>query len=214
MATAGTEVETSAPQDKPSDSTNSDVAIETKDGKKEETDLEGGESSGNGLPEATIEIGDDAVATISLQELESMINYNPEANAKLTEGMLSCFVPQMNSTKQLLSELTRHQAILLETLQQENAKFNECHAMKELIDLFAEAKRYHQKLIGIRKEMVHLHDKTAKLKKRALKLQNEKMKENLKKEQQKERELEQERQLMARPTKELQEKTSEQNANS
>ncbi|XP_002741133.1 biogenesis of lysosome-related organelles complex 1 subunit 6-like [Saccoglossus kowalevskii] len=180
---------------------------------KEETvaakELNSQESVQSELPEASIEIGNDAVATITLQELENTIQFNPQAKDKLTQGVVQAFLPQMQSTRQLLSELTRNQGTLLETLQQENAKFNECDSMKELVDLFAAAKRYHLKLVAVKKEMVNLHEKSTKLRRRALKLQNEKMKENLKKEQQKERELEHERQLTARPAKELREKKSE-----
>ncbi|XP_070537361.1 biogenesis of lysosome-related organelles complex 1 subunit 6-like [Ptychodera flava] len=210
MATAG--IEPAAPSQEESTSSLSREREEVKDAesKKDEKDADR-ESNTSELSEATIEIGHDAVATISLRELESNITFNPEATNKLTEGLLQSFVPETESTKQLLNELTRHQGILLETLQQENAKFTECHAMKELVDLFTEAKQYQQKLVSVRKEMGHLHDKTVKLKKRALKLQNEKMKENLKKEQQRDREHEQERYLIARPTKELQEKTLEHN---
>uniref|UniRef100_A0A8D3CSD4 Biogenesis of lysosomal organelles complex-1, subunit 6, pallidin n=1 Tax=Scophthalmus maximus TaxID=52904 RepID=A0A8D3CSD4_SCOMX len=95
----------------------------------------------------------------------------------------------------------QNQLILLDTLDQEVTKFRECNALPDLNSLFTEAKVYHNKLVNIRKEMIVLHDRTTKLKKRALKLQQQKQKEALEKEQQREKELERERQLVAKPAK-------------
>lgn len=66
---------------------------------------------------------------------------------------------------------------------------------------FTEAKHYHAKLVNIRKEMLMLHEKTSKLKKRALKLQQKRQREELEREQQREREFEREKQLTAKPAK-------------
>uniref|UniRef100_A0A3B3VFN0 Biogenesis of lysosomal organelles complex-1, subunit 6, pallidin n=1 Tax=Poecilia latipinna TaxID=48699 RepID=A0A3B3VFN0_9TELE len=95
----------------------------------------------------------------------------------------------------------QNQLILLDTLDQEITKFRECNTLLDLNSLFTEAKIYQNKLVNIRKEMIMLHEKTTKLKKRALKLQQQKQKELLEKEQQRERELERERQLIAKPAK-------------
>uniref|UniRef100_A0A3B4XJK5 Biogenesis of lysosomal organelles complex-1, subunit 6, pallidin n=1 Tax=Seriola lalandi dorsalis TaxID=1841481 RepID=A0A3B4XJK5_SERLL len=95
----------------------------------------------------------------------------------------------------------QNQLILLDTLDQEVTKFRECNALLDLNSLFTEAKVYHNKLVNIRKEMIMLHEKTTKLKKRSLKLQQQKQKEALEKEQQREKELERERQLIAKPAK-------------
>ncbi|XP_029948967.1 biogenesis of lysosome-related organelles complex 1 subunit 6 [Salarias fasciatus] len=120
---------------------------------------------------------------------------------KLTEGLLSHYLPDLQNSKRALQELTQNQLILLDTLDQEVAKFRECNMLLDLNSLFTEAKVYHNKLVNIRKEMIMLHERTTKLKKRALKLQQQKQKEALEKEQQRERELERERQLIAKPAK-------------
>lgn len=120
---------------------------------------------------------------------------------KLTEGLLSHYLPDLQNSKQVLQELTQNQVILLDTMEQEVTKFRECNALLDLNSLFTEAKVYHNKLVNIRKEMLMLHEKTTKLKKRALKLQQQKQKEALEKEQQREKELERERQLIAKPAK-------------
>uniref|UniRef100_A0A3Q4C0F8 Biogenesis of lysosome-related organelles complex 1 subunit 6 n=1 Tax=Mola mola TaxID=94237 RepID=A0A3Q4C0F8_MOLML len=120
---------------------------------------------------------------------------------KLTEGLLAHYLPDLQSSKRALQELTQNQVILLDTLDQEVTKFRECNALLDLNSLFTEAKVYHNKLVNIRKEMITIHEKTTKLKRRALKLQQQKQKELMEKEQQREKELERERQLIAKPAK-------------
>ncbi|MBN3296366.1 BL1S6 protein, partial [Amia calva] len=123
------------------------------------------------------------------------------AVGKLTDGLISHYLPDLQNSKQALQELTQNQVILLDTLEQEITKFRECNSSLDINSLFTEAKYYHNKLVNIRKEMMMLHEKTTKLKKRALKLQQQRQKEALEKEQQREKELERERQLIAKPAK-------------
>ncbi|CAJ1049351.1 biogenesis of lysosome-related organelles complex 1 subunit 6 [Xyrichtys novacula] len=132
---------------------------------------------------------------------EENVFVDKKAVDKLTEGLLSHYLPDLQNSKRALQELTQNQLVLLDTLDQEVTKFRECNALLDLNSLFTEAKVYHNKLVNIRKEMIMLHEKTTKLKKRALKLQQQKQKEALEKEQQREKELERERQLIAKPAK-------------
>ncbi|KAM8893587.1 biogenesis of lysosome-related organelles complex 1 subunit 6 isoform 2-T2 [Spinachia spinachia] len=134
------------------------------------------------------------------QEAES-VYVDKKAVDKLTEGLLSHYLPDLHNSKRVLQELTQNQLILLDTLDQEVTKFRDCNALLDLNSLFTEAKVYHNKLVNIRKEMIMLHEKTTKLKKRSLKVQQQKQKEALEKEQQREKELERERQLIAKPAK-------------
>ncbi|XP_034516918.1 biogenesis of lysosome-related organelles complex 1 subunit 6 isoform X1 [Ailuropoda melanoleuca] len=124
-----------------------------------------------------------------------------KAVEQLAEGLLSHYLPDLQRSKQALQELTQNQVVLLDTLEQEISKFKECHSMLDINALFTEAKHYHAKLVNIRKEMLMLHEKTSKLKKRALKLQQKRQKEELEREQQREKEFEREKQLTARPAK-------------
>ncbi|TMS13398.1 biogenesis of lysosome-related organelles complex 1 subunit 6 [Larimichthys crocea] len=132
---------------------------------------------------------------------EENVIVDKKAVDKLTEGLLSHYLPDLQNSKRALQELTQNQLVLLDTLDQEVTKFRECNTLLDLNSLFTEAKFYHSKLVNIRKEMIVLHEKTTKLKKRALKLQQQKQKEALEKEQQREKELERERQLIAKPAK-------------
>ncbi|XP_060611223.2 biogenesis of lysosome-related organelles complex 1 subunit 6 [Anolis sagrei] len=126
---------------------------------------------------------------------------NKKAVEQLTEGLINHYVPDLQRSKLALKELTQNQEVLLETLQQEISKFKECNSVLDINVLFSEAKHYHNKLVNIRKEMMMLHEKTSKLKKRALKLQQKRQKEELEREQQREKELEREKQLTAKPAK-------------
>ncbi|KAM4829047.1 biogenesis of lysosome-related organelles complex 1 subunit 6 [Thomomys bottae] len=124
-----------------------------------------------------------------------------KAVEQLAEGLLSHYLPDLQRSKQALQELTQNQVVLLDTLEQEISKFKECHSMLDINALFTEAKHYHTKLVNIRKEMLMLHEKTSRLKKRALKLQQKRQKEELEREQQREKEFEREKQLTAKPAR-------------
>nr|XP_054750613.1 biogenesis of lysosome-related organelles complex 1 subunit 6-like [Lytechinus pictus] len=127
----------------------------------------------------------------------------------LTQGLLDAILPHFQKHDESLSELTRNQVLLIETLQQENRKFSENKVVDDLTKMMLEAKVYQGKLTAIKKEMTSLHEKSNKLKKKALKLQQQKMKENLEKEQQREREIEEDRKLTAkRPTTSSSNKTA------
>ncbi|KAM8972273.1 biogenesis of lysosome-related organelles complex 1 subunit 6 [Pelodytes ibericus] len=132
---------------------------------------------------------------------EDLPSVDTRAVDHLSEGLVSHYLPNLQSSKLALQELTQNQVVLLDTLDQEISKFKECNSIPDINALFSEAKHYHNKLVNVRKEMMMLHEKTTKLKKRALKLQQKKQEENLKQEQERERELEREKQLTAKPAK-------------
>ncbi|XP_004709467.1 biogenesis of lysosome-related organelles complex 1 subunit 6 isoform X2 [Echinops telfairi] len=156
-----------------------------------------------GLPD-TLEAGEstsDLSDTSPEEGLFEGLAVEDRAVEQLADGLLSHYLPDLQRSKQALQELTQNQVVLLDTLEQEISKFKECHSMLDINALFTEAKHYHTKLVNIRKEMLMLHEKTSKLKKRALKLQQKRQKEELDKEQQREKEFEREKQLTAKPAK-------------
>jgi len=120
---------------------------------------------------------------------------------KLTGGLVKNCLENQQTVKKQLHDITESQRVILETLQQENAKFSECQILHEVSDVMEMAKLYHTKLLNIRKEMVALHEKSALLKRRAVKIQQEKQQEALVREQQRERELEKQRKLTAKMAK-------------
>lgn len=133
--------------------------------------------------------------------IEDLAIVDKKAVEQLTEGLISYYLPDLQRSKLALQELTQNQIVLLDTLEQEITKFKECNSVLDINALFSEAKHYHNKLVNIRKEMMILHEKTTKLKKRALKLQQKRQKEELEREQQREKELEREKQLTAKPAR-------------
>lgn len=127
---------------------------------------------------------DDIKPAVSLEECNLLVS-----------GILSYHVDDLRKMSSHLNELTRNQGIVTETLQQENTRFTEALKLFNLDDLFSRAKLYHTKLQQIKKDMVLVHERSTKLKKRALRLHQQKQKEALLKEQQRDRELERDKQL-------------------
>ncbi|KAE8297527.1 Biogenesis of lysosome-related organelles complex 1 subunit 6 [Larimichthys crocea] len=164
------------------------MLLKKQSGSKEYMEGEGMEDEG---PSSQSELPHSEDLQPAKQESLCLESSAPEENVivdkkavdKLTEGLLSHYLPDLQNSKRALQELTQNQLVLLDTLDQEVTKFRECNTLLDLNSLFTEAKFYHSKL------------------KRALKLQQQKQKEALEKEQQREKELERERQLIAKPAK-------------
>ncbi|XP_055873329.1 biogenesis of lysosome-related organelles complex 1 subunit 6-like isoform X2 [Biomphalaria glabrata] len=116
----------------------------------------------------------------------------------LTDGFMAKFLPSLQKAKSTIDQIKNSQSVLIETVSQEISKFTECHALKDLDKTMAKAKLYQSKLMKLRKEMTNLHEKSRKLKKRALKLQQQKQKEELTRAHNLEKEYEKERMLTAR----------------
>lgn len=134
---------------------------------------------------------------IEKQECENVIDFSTVE--KLAHGLLSIYQPPLEQVKRELSELISKQETLLTRMQFENKKLGETFEDVDLNDMFATIKLYQGKLASVRKEMINIHEKTFKLKKRALRLQQIKQKEALNREQQREHELRREQELIARP---------------
>lgn len=167
---------------------------------------EGGKSDGQAVESSTSSPGHHGTAGERIEVIDEGLpddlpSLDSSAVEQMSEGLVSHYLPNLQNSKLALQELTQNQVVLLDTLEQEISKFRECNSILDINTLFSEAKYYHTKLVNIRKEMILLHEKTSKLKKRALKLQQKKQEENLKQEQQRERELEREKQLTAKPAK-------------
>lgn len=136
---------------------------------------------------------------IEKKSSEDAIDFS-KAVEKLTEGLLNTCQSPLEHVRKELSELTGKQEALLAQMQLENKKIHETFEDIDLNDMFAAIKVYQGKLAVIRKEMINIHERTYKLKKRALRLQQIKQKEALNKEQQREQELRREQELIGRST--------------
>ncbi|PIK60235.1 putative biogenesis of lysosome-related organelles complex 1 subunit 6-like [Apostichopus japonicus] len=118
-----------------------------------------------------------------------------ETITTLSRAFMQAFQPHFENSKESLHELIRNQELLLDTVQQENQKYEENHMLEDVDETMKKARLYQTKLVNIRKEMIHLHERVGKLKSPF----EQRMKENLHREQQKEREYEEDRLLKARP---------------
>ncbi|XP_024882094.1 biogenesis of lysosome-related organelles complex 1 subunit 6-like isoform X1 [Temnothorax curvispinosus] len=149
------------------------------------------------------DVGEAGAAEIQLkpegQLSEDTVDFS-EAVEKLAEGLLSIYQPPLEQVKQELFELTSKQEALLARMQLENKKIHETFEDIDLNDMFSTVKIYQGKLAVVRKEMINIHERTSKLKKRVLRLQQIKQKEAMNREQQREQELRREQELIGRST--------------
>ncbi|KAK4310136.1 hypothetical protein Pmani_018275 [Petrolisthes manimaculis] len=98
-----------------------------------------------------------------------------------------------------LKELLQHEVVLIEGLQSENERFKEAETTFNLPALFQEVGKYNHKLSHLKSEMTSITERTARLKRRASRLQQQQQQKALDQEQQRARLADQEKHLIARP---------------
>jgi len=134
----------------------------------------------------------DAVATVSREEKAT------DLSRLLSDGLLAHLLPPLESSKAHVDDLLKKQNHVLEVIEAENQRYQRTEAIQELSLKTAQIKVYHEKLLTIRKTMATLHDRSTRLKRRALKLQTEKQKEALAKATARDKEREREKKLVAK----------------
>jgi hypothetical protein len=127
--------------------------------------------------------------------LESETKMFEEAVDCLTKGLINIYEPGLSQVEKMLKELTEKESMLLDQIHNENLNLSETQHSNDLTEMFNRVEVYQAKLTNIKKEMKNLHDKSVKLKKRALKIQQFKEKQEYIK-QQKEAELKTEQDLI------------------
>ncbi|XP_076234368.1 biogenesis of lysosomal organelles complex 1 subunit pallidin [Calliopsis andreniformis] len=125
------------------------------------------------------------------------VNFS-EAAKKLAEGFLNIYQLPLEQVQKELNEVTSKQEALLGQMQIENKKLQETFDNVKLNEMFQTIKLYQGKLTMMKKEMTAIHDRTFRLKKRALRLQQVKQKEALNREQQREQEIRREQELISK----------------
>ncbi|XP_034191498.2 biogenesis of lysosomal organelles complex 1 subunit pallidin isoform X1 [Osmia lignaria lignaria] len=123
-----------------------------------------------------------------------------EAAKKLAQGLLNIYQLPLEQVQKELTEVTNKQETLLSQMQIENKKLQETFDDVKLNEMFQTIKLYQGKLTLMKKEMASVHERTCKLKKRALRLQQIKQKEALSREHQREQEVRREQELIGKPT--------------
>ncbi|PNF41183.1 hypothetical protein B7P43_G01437 [Cryptotermes secundus] len=125
---------------------------------------------------------------------------SPVDVSKPAEGLVTLYQAKLKKVRQQLDELTKKQTSLISQLEDENRRFTNVETLEDLQQTFVVLKLYQTKLVAIKKEMIQLHDRATKLKKRALKLQQTKQKAALHREHQRELQLQRETDLIAKPS--------------
>lgn len=92
-------------------------------------------------------------------------------------------------------QLSGYQSSLLESIQQVNSKFDESIKGFDIESEISKARAYQQKLLNIKRDMTVSRERSAKLRTRALKLQEEKQRAALDQELKKDRIKQREKQL-------------------
>lgn len=146
-----------------------------------------------------VDIDETEVTEVQSQNdnMETIFNFS-KATENLTAGILEIYQSPLEKSKKELKELISKQQVLLSQMQTENKKLQDILQDADLREMFVTIKMYQGKAANIKKEMVVIHDRIFKLKKRALRLQQIKQKEALGREQQKEQELRREQELIGK----------------
>ncbi|XP_052265646.1 biogenesis of lysosome-related organelles complex 1 subunit 6-like isoform X2 [Dreissena polymorpha] len=168
-----------------------DITEVNKSLEKEDTNM----AVGNNVKENedTNDHKDDSNATDELQV--EMLQVDMSAVERMSTATLGLVLPTLQKAKGTLNELLTNQEVLIETVQQENTKFQDTEALLRLKETMQQARVYHNKLISLKKEMTFLLDKSTKLKSRAVRLQQQRQREDLARAAQREKELEREQML-------------------
>lgn len=88
------------------------------------------------------------------------------------------FVCHRQSIRKDMEGLLKYQSFVIESLEQENHKFQE-ESSFDFESLLKDGRKYHEKVLLLKKDVTLIQDKSQRLKERALKLKDRKMKEAL-----------------------------------
>lgn len=118
---------------------------------------------------------------------------------KFTSGFLDHYEPPFKKLQKQLADLVARQNTALLEIESENRKFRDVNS-SELNSVFQSVKEYQMRLMNVKKEMNDLTERSVRLKKRAIKLQEFKQREALENAHYIEAQLKREEDLIARPT--------------
>ncbi|XP_043280502.1 biogenesis of lysosome-related organelles complex 1 subunit 6 [Venturia canescens] len=150
------------------------------------------------------DIGEEAAAEVQpnleFADRDTPIVDFSQSTTKLANGLLAIYQPPLEQIKKELDDLTKKQESLMDRMLVENIKITDLAEDIALNEMVSTIKLYQGKLGSIKREMTSIHDRTSKLKKRALRLQQMKQKEALTREHQREQELRREQDLIGKPS--------------
>ncbi|EFX74033.1 hypothetical protein DAPPUDRAFT_231329 [Daphnia pulex] len=132
---------------------------------------------------------------------EDDVSSNNAPINNLARALLENHEPKFVAAEDSLQDLTAKQDMLMGQVFRQTDCLSEAIKHTQVYEMVTQTKIYQNKLLSLQKEMADLSERSQKIKKRALKLQQSKQHEALLREQAKDRELEREKQLIARPAK-------------
>lgn len=107
-----------------------------------------------------------------MYEQESkMVNLYDDSVRKLSKGLLEKYQDPFEQVQSHLKELTLEQNKIISQIHSENLALTEHYYSPELQQMLKKMNVYHDKLLNIKKNMKHLHERSTRLKTRALKME-------------------------------------------
>ncbi|XP_037080576.1 biogenesis of lysosome-related organelles complex 1 subunit 6-like [Pollicipes pollicipes] len=91
----------------------------------------------------------------------------------LGKGLLDIYQPALEDSKDHIDELLNGQNRLINLMQQENGRFKECEYTYNIAELLQQVRTYHGKLTRIKKQTNSIQEKSAKLKRRSVRLKEQ-----------------------------------------
>ncbi|XP_074107578.1 biogenesis of lysosomal organelles complex 1 subunit pallidin [Cotesia typhae] len=145
------------------------------------------------------DIGEAAAAKVqhNINELDKVIKVSVDVD-NLAQGLLDAYKPPLKQIGKELQEILNKQEILDNKMQVENQHLTSTAEDDECAAMYITVRGYQEKLSRIKREMALIHERTTKLKKRAIYLQQVKQKQALAKEQKREEELRREQELIGK----------------
>ncbi|CAG5073141.1 Similar to BLOC1S6: Biogenesis of lysosome-related organelles complex 1 subunit 6 (Bos taurus) [Cotesia congregata] len=146
------------------------------------------------------DIGEAAAAKVqhNINEFDKVIKVSVDID-NLAQGLLDTYKPPLEQVGNELQEILNKQEILDNKMQVENQHLTATAEDDECAAMYITVQAYQEKLSRIKREMALIHERTTKLKKRAIYLQQVKQKQALAKEQKREEELRREQELIGKP---------------
>lgn len=78
-----------------------------------------------------------------------------------------------------MDEIHKNQEAIIETIERENDRYDQMQSAYDLDSLISKARQYQDKLLNIKKDMLIVKDKTIRLRRKAVKIIEDKNKEAL-----------------------------------
>jgi len=132
-----------------------------------------------------------------------VVQSDEESVHLLSSSFTALFGAPLKQIRAKLDELQRSQAALINTVHNENIRFENIPELENIHNVFAKVILYQSKLVQLKKDILNINERVAKLKKRSTALQQKKINSELSQAEKIDKVLQKEKELMAKPAKSL-----------